>query len=183
MSTVSVTLTIKESQTGQQVHPSAVRLAPPAAAPYDWQILQPEAAQLFRKPLSRCNINDCRDIMAGLGHDFQACLRGQNCIRTEPVPTADEEDCKLTEVREPTEFNGHSLTREARCNVDERIRLENDLFMARTRIEEFETRLRETNEMLANQETQLFQYDMMMGRISQVLQEYHQSSQAFHALC
>ena len=59
--------------------------------------------------------------------------------------------------------------------------LEHDIFASQTRIEELERKIAEADEQILNQGTQIFQSDLMVGRIAQVLQEYQQSSQNYHS--
>ena len=59
--------------------------------------------------------------------------------------------------------------------------LEHDIFASQTRIEELERKIAEADEQILNQGTQIFQSDLMVGRIAQVLQDYQQSSQNYHS--
>jgi hypothetical protein len=168
-----------EAQTGFTVSPFEVRLSPPGTAPYRWQILQPEAKRLFHKPLSRCTVGDCQDLLRFLGNGFQACPKNSDFSPAELALNTIEEDIKAVNRDQMTMPVDYGASAEEAWYVDSIRQLEQDIFVSQTRIEELERKIVEADEQIVNQGTQIFQSDLMVGRIAQVLQEYQQSNQTY----
>ncbi|KAK2595181.1 hypothetical protein QQS21_007086 [Conoideocrella luteorostrata] len=157
-----------------------VRLSPPESAPYRWRILRQDLLYLVNKPLSKCNVTECKAILSNIGVGIQAWA--SHFDQSGGTLARSEEDQKDRNGAETTSRAFHSSCMVDCHHLDNSRLLEGDLFLARTQIEELEMKVKESEQRISNQESQIFQYDLVVDRIAQVLQEYQQSNQGYAPL-
>lgn len=119
--------------------------------------------------------------MRFLGSGFQACPKNSNFSPAELALNTIEEDIKVVNRDETIVPVEGGASAEEAWYVDSIRHLEHDILLSQTRIEELERKIREADEQILNQGTQIFQSDLMVGRIAQVLQEYQQSNQNYNS--
>lgn len=170
---------VAELRTGFRVPPCEVRLSPSKKAPYWWKILRPGAEQVFLKPLSRCNRSDYQSIIDHLGDGFEACPKISSPSSTEHITPGNGEKYEDERQDETTAHNNGVTPTEEAWYAESIRKFEQDIVIYQSRIEELEEKVSQADEQILRQGARIFQFDLMINRIGEVLQEHQQNNQTY----
>lgn len=122
-------------------------------------------------------MGDYQNIMSHLGDGFEACPKIPNLSPTEQITPENAKKHK-DENQDETTAHIYCVAPMEEARYAETIRqFEHDMVFYQSRIEELEKKVTEADEQILSQETQIFQFDLMVGRMGQILQEYQQNNQ------
>ncbi|KJK73594.1 hypothetical protein H634G_11142 [Metarhizium anisopliae BRIP 53293] len=117
--------------------------------------------------------------MDQLGDGFEACPKISNASSIKhimPENGGKDED----ESQHETMAHNNYVTPTEEVRYAESIRrFEHDIVVYQSRIEELEDKVCQADEQILRQGTQIFQFDLMICRIGEILQEYQQHNQTY----